>query len=101
MTTIVLERGSDWGTTRLYGDWGEGADEATEKMLGGLVVDRFEELAADIDDSIRWYPSLSEVHGDVNDRDAEADLTTLRDQAFDEVWTDWTDGKIDPVEPSR
>lgn len=112
MTTTVLTRGSDWGIFAnhgVYANWGEcgeGADEnATYKMLGDMVVARFEELCDENDIDARWYPHTSEVIGDIDqdfdrfedDYDGNGILDQLRIQATEEIFQKWTDGDIEPI----
>lgn len=98
MTTTVFRQGSEWSSTVLYEGWGDVTTEQAE-ALGNLVVERFEELAADAGDpSIYWQPATSEVLGAVYGQDTDEhgmwdvinpidiDLDELRDQAIEEVW---------------
>ena len=93
MTSTVFTRGAEWSAATLYDGWG---DEVTDKQieaLGGLVTDRFQELAEDT--SVYWYPQTSEVIGDVDDDVTTEQLETWREQAFAEVWSGVTDESDD------
>lgn len=104
MTTTVIARGSDWGifgnhgVFANWGDCGDGANEdATYKMLGNMVVARFEELCRDEDIHASWNPYTSEVIGNINQDIEDGKLDELRDQATEEIWEKWANGDIEPV----
>ena len=97
MTTTVFARGSKWGSSQLYADWGD-IPAARAELLSDLVVERFEGLAGEAGDpSIHWQPATSEVLGEVYGQDTEEhskwdpihdieiDLDALLEQAVEEV----------------
>jgi hypothetical protein len=97
-TNAVFARGSEWSAVSLNDGWGDVTPEQAD-ALSDLVIERFEELAAEAGDaSIFWQPQTSEVlchvHGQDTDEHSkwdpinpiDADLDDLRDQAIQEVW---------------
>ncbi len=96
-TTAALAYGSAWGEHQFDPDiWSTTEEEAA--ALKEIIVDRFEELAADAGDpSIRWHPSTSTVTGDVYGENTPlhsmwdrthpvVNLDRLRHRAIDDAW---------------
>jgi len=100
MTSAVVARGSDWGTTALSDGWGPDTPDEIAEQLGRLVVDRFHELVSEQGGDANWLPSLSEVQAEVYGRDdvehskwdevyplpSRITYASLREQAQAEVW---------------
>jgi len=104
MTTTVIARGSDWGIFAnhgVYANWGDidgdANYDATYKMLGDMVVARFEELCREKNIHASWTPYTSEVIGDIDQDLEDGILDELRQQASNEIWQKWTDGDIEPI----
>ena len=85
-TTIVLTRGSDWGTNRIFDAavWGYDVTNEQADALGQLCLDRFQALAAET--SAYWQPQTSEVIGNVGEAVTDEQLEEWREQAIEEVW---------------
>ena len=99
-TTIVLTRGSDWGTNRVYDTsvWGPEVTNEQADELAQLCLDRFQKLAAET--SAYWLPQTSEVIGYANETVTTEQLEKWREQAIEEVWQAVL-GESDDAELSR
>ena len=101
MTSAVVCRGSQWGTSALNDGWGAGTSPETAGQLARLVADRFHELADEHGANDTWWaPAMSEVQAEVYGQDTDEhgkwDQThplpegvtydALREQAQTEVW---------------
>lgn len=90
MTTTVLARGSEWSAHTLHDGWGDNVTDEQIAKLGKLVVSRFEELAENAGCAVSWFPSLSEVHGDIEldvyDDTGECVLDDIRERATQDIW---------------
>jgi hypothetical protein len=84
MTTVVVERGSEWSESELHDGWG--AVEGHEGELAELVTEKFRELAGEAGHSVVWYPSLSQVIGERDNEIEDGELDELRNLAMAEVW---------------
>lgn len=106
MAVRVVAEGLKWsmsGVESVYANWGEiwseqGAqadEEATCRMLGDRVVERFHEIAAENASSAAWYPQWGEVHAEEDEQGFSYDEWHM--QALEEVGEQWTAGLIQPV----
>jgi len=84
MTSTVFTRGSAWRVAELHDVWGDNVTDEQVAALGKLVVERFHTLAQDT--SVSWFPTTSEVIGDVDDDVTTEHLEEWREQALEEVW---------------
>ena len=100
MTSTVFARGAQWSVNSLYDGWGDNVTDEQVQALGGLVVQRFDELAHEAGSTVFWQPATSEVIGEVvgtgpdmwrEVRDDGGETTpemmdAWRDQAQGKVW---------------
>jgi len=87
MTSIVVASGYAWSKNALLDVWGDVLDHEWELAI--LVEGRFERLANAAGYPVSWFPSLSEVHSDVNldlGDEPENPLDVIREEAMADVW---------------
>lgn len=69
--------------------------EATRRMLGDCVVERFHEIAAQSGSSGTWYPDRGTLEADADDVAWAYD--DWREQALEDVAEQWNAGTLAPV----
>ena len=85
-TNIILARGSDWGTNRIYDTsvWGHDVTNEQANELAELCRNRFQVLAQET--YAYWQPYTSEVMGRTTDTVTTEQLELWREQAIDDIW---------------
>ena len=92
MASIVVARGSKWGSATLLDGWGDGP-EGFEIEMARLATSRFEDLVQDRGDCVFWFGSTSEVVGDEDTKLDGDELAEIREQAVADVWQALTENE--------